>query len=110
MNWKFEPKTDSYTYDEYNGAYGYSVMPYKGKILSNFLNGYALYFHNGWRTERPLGEYITRNAKLSSIFAEPTGGLENDLIFNTYEEAKLAAEVHKAKDEEPTSYENDLDD
>lgn len=109
MNWKFEPKTGSFTYHEYNGAYGYSVMPYRAKSTDMF-SGYALYFHNGWRTEKPLGEYITRNAKLSSVFSEPSMGLLEDLVFNTVEEAQAAAEIHHAKGEESTSYENDLDD
>lgn len=108
MDWKFNTKTNTHECN-FNG-YGYTIIniiePCKETLFK--ITGYSLYFHNGWRTERPLGEYITRDGKTSSVFSETSEGLAKKLIFNTVEEAKTAAEKHQAKGEEPTSYEDDL--
>ena len=87
MKWILEQETNSLTYKEYNGAYGYSIMPYKTK--------YALYFHNAWRNNKPLGEYITTDAENSNVYAEPSLGLRDNVLFANQEEAKIAAEKHR---------------
>lgn len=93
MKWTLDPSTGGLNYRENNGAYGYTVMVYKDK--------YALYFHNAWRNDRPLGEYLTKEARGSSVFAEPISGLSDDLLFESITEAQKVASIHKNNDIEP---------
>jgi hypothetical protein len=96
MQWTYSETTECYTddtYKEYSGAYGYTIIPYVEK--------WSLYFANGWRTTQPTGEYINQQAMNSNCYAIPSGGLPPELLFDSAEEAKFAAQMHKESGIDP---------
>lgn len=96
MQWYYNETTECYTDDtfrDYRGAYGYKLIPYVEK--------WSIYFCNGWRTQRPLGEYINNLGMNSSVFAMPSLGLPEELLLDTLQEAQFIASMHKESGVDP---------
>ncbi len=87
MKFQYDEKSKSYSCIEYQGVCGYTILPYKDK--------YSLYFTNAWRSDIPLGEFISHNAKCEGMYAEPSGGFSEEFLFSSPEDAKMVAQEHK---------------
>lgn len=96
MQWTYNNETECFTdetHTEYRGAYGYTIIPY--------VEQWSIYFVNGWRHDGPPGEYLTKQGENSCVYAIPSLGLTEELLFDSLEEAQQAAQVHQDSKVDP---------